>query len=103
MERPDGVLLVNCLAGCRTEDVLAAVGLSLSDLYPQDAHRQPYSRPSKARIPAADVLRLLGHEIVVCRILVHEFIRERTLSAESWERLEAAGRRLDSAMGRAGL
>jgi hypothetical protein len=33
-EGEDGRALVNCLAGCKTEDVVAAIGLSLSDLSP---------------------------------------------------------------------
>lgn len=39
-EADDGRLLVHCFAGCPAADVLAAVGLSLADLYP-DAPRNP--------------------------------------------------------------
>lgn len=31
---PDGKILVGCFAGCRTEDIVAAVGLKLGDLFP---------------------------------------------------------------------
>jgi putative DNA primase/helicase len=33
-EGSDGKILLNCLAGCQTKDVCAALGLSLSDLFP---------------------------------------------------------------------
>ncbi len=32
----DGKVLINCLAGCAACDVMAAVGLSLKDLFPDD-------------------------------------------------------------------
>ena len=36
-ERADGVLLIRCHAGCATEEILAALGLEFSDLYPEGA------------------------------------------------------------------
>lgn len=35
-ERDDGAVLVRCFAGCRTSDVLDAIGLGWRDLYPDD-------------------------------------------------------------------
>ena len=35
-ERDDGVLLIRCHAGCPASDVLDALGLSWSDLYPDE-------------------------------------------------------------------
>jgi predicted protein tyrosine phosphatase len=34
-EHQDGRILLHCFAGCPASDVLAAIGLSLSDLYPE--------------------------------------------------------------------
>ncbi len=34
-EAPDGRLLVRCWAGCRTADVLDAIGLDYADLFPE--------------------------------------------------------------------
>lgn len=39
----DGVVLLSCMAGCRTEDVLAAIGLGFRDLWPRGTY--PASRP----------------------------------------------------------
>ena len=36
-ENHDGRILVNCFAGCGGSDVMTAIGLSLSDLYPDGA------------------------------------------------------------------
>ena len=36
---PDGRILIHCHAGCEALDVLSAIGLTLSDLYPDGAIR----------------------------------------------------------------
>lgn len=38
-ELPDGRLLLRCHAGCRSEDVLDALGLEWADLYPAEDGR----------------------------------------------------------------
>ena len=35
-ELPDGRILIKCLAGCSGQEILQNIGLSLSDLYPQN-------------------------------------------------------------------
>ena len=48
----DGRYLVHCHAGCSASDVLAAVGLELSDLYPDGCMQEsikPRQRSQKAR------------------------------------------------------
>ena len=34
LETSDGRILIHCFAGCSPQDVLAAIGLSMSDLFP---------------------------------------------------------------------
>jgi len=35
----DGRILIHCFAGCRPEDVVAALGLKMSDLFPEPLRR----------------------------------------------------------------
>ena len=42
-EGPNGRALVHCHAGCETGEVLAALGLSMADLYPEKPNDQPQS------------------------------------------------------------
>ena len=35
----DGRILLHCFAGCRSEDIVSAMGLSMSDLYPEQKER----------------------------------------------------------------
>jgi putative DNA primase/helicase len=45
-EGEEGRILVRCWAGCPTSSVLAALGLSFADLYPQRSqHRRRAGRP----------------------------------------------------------
>lgn len=58
-ESAEGVVLVKCHAGCATEEVLAAVGLSFRDLFPEGSERSNSvrlprpSRPDGAQLRAA--------------------------------------------------
>ncbi len=51
----DGRALVHCQAGCSTADVLAAVGLSMADLFPpkDTAPRRPPAMPQNRKLPQA--------------------------------------------------
>lgn len=60
-EKDDGRILIHCFAGCGAADVLAAIGLSLSDLFPErrgefmsKPHRSSDNRPAK---PAFDSMQ----------------------------------------------
>lgn len=41
----DGRVLIHCFAGCHASDVMAAAGLSLSDLFPRGALGELMSKP----------------------------------------------------------
>ena len=60
----DGKILVNCLAGCKTEDVLTAVGLEMKDLFPSKQN----SKAPRGRIVAyydyRDETKLLLYQAV---------------------------------------
>lgn len=56
----DGRILVKCQAGCATQDVVKAMGLKMSDLYPEGSkpaasgQRKPASRPAPPPAPPAN-------------------------------------------------
>ena len=52
----DGRYLVHCHAGCSADDIMAAVGLSVADLYPDGAMAErirPMEKPINARVDTA--------------------------------------------------
>ena len=94
-ETDDGRVLLHDFGGCQTGDVLAALGLELSDLF--DKPLEHYAAPSHSRIPARDLLHLISHEIDVVVILLAEVLDAKGISELGWQRLAAAARRIGHA------
>jgi len=98
----DGRILAHCFAGCDVQDVLAAVGLTFSDLYPPRA-LDHCMNPERRPFPAADVLRAIGFEaLVVCSAAAALLAGERFTEIDR-ERLILAASRLQAALTAAGV
>lgn len=96
----DGRVLVHCFAGCAVDDVLAAVGLSLGDLFdkPLDHHCPPLSRHEWQRqTQAREALSALSHEVRVVHDLADQMHAGFALDPADRERLELAKRRIGNA------
>lgn len=95
-------ILIHCHAGCPTDDVLAAVGLTFSDLY-ADPWRASYASATVAmhgRRFAESILRdtdPLEVERMVLRIADADRRAGKALSAEDLARVEVARMRLSAA------
>src|SRR5688572_14317958 len=61
-----GRTLVHCFALCEPEDVLGAVGLDWSALFPADPNRKFRKSPG---IPASDVLKALDFESLIVSVI----------------------------------
>ena len=97
-ETADGATLVHCFAGCAVDEVVGAVGLSVSDLFPE---RLPNHIGTRARrIPASDVLACLAVEIEVTAIAAADLYEGNTaLNPEDHARLKVAVCRIRAALG----
>ena len=92
----DGTILLRCWAGCAAAEVVAAVGLELRDLFPAPVghHRPPgHTR----RVPAADRLAVIDHEVMVVALLADEIARAGTASDDQRHRLATAASRIGRA------
>lgn len=87
-EADDGKVLLHCWAGCFTEDVLAAIGLTVRDLFPA-VHGN--SRGHVRRGPSKAAQQL---EATVISIAVEQLRQGKPLSAADLERFELAKRRI---------
>jgi hypothetical protein len=87
---PDGRVLVHCFAGCPASDVMEAVGLSMSDLFP-DAPIKDYlpsaiSRQERSR---------LEHEEMILKVVAADLrAGKRVLEADA-QRAKLAAKRLE--------
>lgn len=100
-ETADGTLLVHCFAGCPTADVLAAIGLELSDLFPSSIEYHAPILPRQRYVPR-DVLECIALEALVAYLAVTAIQRGDSLTLEDMERLAEASRRLRSAAAEVG-
>lgn len=91
----DGRVLLHCFAGCETEDVLSAIGLTFSDVMPEVVGRDHCHRPQ--RFDARQVLATLDHESLVAAIIGADFLQHQAIAEPTWNRLAQAVRRINTA------
>ena len=100
-ETEDGRTLLHCFAGCTVSDVLASVGLGLSDLFADDPNRDPNFKPRKPRLNGWLVLEALGHESLVVLMAADDIAHGRALSPDDRGRVKTAALRIQHVIGEA--
>jgi hypothetical protein len=95
-ELDDGRLLVICRAQCATEDVLARMGLTFENLYPERLPEHHYRRERRP-FPAADVLRAVSFEAFVAGIMLGRLGAGHALTEDDRQRGLLACERLIAA------
>lgn len=93
-ETADGTALLHCFGGCDPADVVAAIGLTLSDLFP--GRRSPRSCIAPG-VSFADLRHALEVERLVVLIVQSDLERGRAVRPEDLERAELARRRIRAA------
>jgi hypothetical protein len=101
----DGRVLLHCFAGCDIDEVLGAIGMEMSDLFPETDRHDP-SKPSKPVKPAfyaTDLLRIIAFEAVVVSIAAYDMSRGKQLGEKDMERMKVAFERIQEATQYAGV
>ena len=93
----DGRVLLHCFAGCEVQSVLDAVGLSFSDLYPEQMGLKHSYQPKRQRFDVRQVLATLDHEALVTAIIAADILENKEVDEDTWERLGAAVHRINTA------
>ena len=91
----DGRVLLHCFAGCETEDVLNAIGLTFSDVMPERIGGDHSYRPQS--FDARQVLATLDHESLVVAIIGADFLEHEEIDKPTWSRLAQGVQRINSA------
>jgi hypothetical protein len=91
----DGKVLLHCFAGCEPADVLAAVGLTFADLYPE---KPTYSKGNRsAAFNPYDVLKCLARESGIVTLAAAQVSTGHPLTTADAERVALAHERLRDA------
>lgn len=101
-ETDDGRILLHCFGGCDVHDVLVAIGMKISDLFPSRAldHRVG---PERRPFPVADVLGAVAFEaLVVCAAAV-SLLAGEPFGEVDRDRLILATSRIQAALTAAGM
>jgi hypothetical protein len=95
----DGRVLLHPFCGCETGDVLAVLGLSITDLFPEPlpARSSAVYPPSHSSIPARDLLDLLSEETTVVALIAAALLACRAIDGATWRRLATAASRIHHA------
>lgn len=95
---PDGRLLIYDHGGDSAIEILAAIGLKISDLYPQPVTGR--ARPESHPFPAADCLRAIAFEATVVGVIAAAMLAGEPFDRE---RLIVCLERINGAISAAGL
>lgn len=93
----DGRVLLHCFSGCTPEEVVAALGFTLTDLFP-DPVLKDGARPVKPAFYASDLMRIIHFEALVVMIVALDIDKGRLPSDETRQRVKLAYQRIDEAV-----
>lgn len=93
----DGRILLHCFAGCSAVDVVGALGMSMTDLFPEALTRTSLPR-IRAPFSALDALKCLVSESSIVAIAVSDVVAGRPLKDRDLDRVATAAGRLASAL-----
>ena len=84
----DGKILIHCFAGCQVTDIVAAVGLELSDLMPNDPAYKKGSKPSAFN--KYELFDRLAFEAVILSLAIRQLLNGEMLEQSDLSRVAQA-------------
>ncbi|MBU2762225.1 hypothetical protein [Acidithiobacillus caldus] len=89
----DGKVLLHCWTGCAVAEIVAALGLSLADLFPGGRRDVGHGGPLRSPFSPRDALLGISHEATVIRLIAAR-ARSQQLDDKDIERLAEAEERI---------
>ena len=87
-ELDDGRLLVHCFGGCSVESVLGAIGLDMTDLFPERvAAPGAGTAPQRLRLSASQAIEILERETMIVAVVGGDMVRKKDITEPDHRRL----------------
>jgi hypothetical protein len=93
----DGRILVHCFAGCSAIDVVGALGLAMTDLFPEPLTKGFLPR-IRAPFSALDAMRCLARESSVVTLAACDIVAGKALTDKDLDRIATAAGRISTAL-----
>jgi hypothetical protein len=98
VKEEDGKIILHCFAGCSVENIVGAVGMDMTDLFPPK-EKVDYARPApKVKFFATDLLRVIALEAAIVSVAAYDMSKGKTLPQHDLDRLQVAYQRINTAM-----
>lgn len=91
-----GKIVLHCFAGCAVNDIVGALGMEMTDLFPPKT--RDYKPQPKVKFYATDLLRAIQHESRIVAVAAFDMAKGKTLPKPDLERLQLACERINTAM-----
>ena len=100
----DGTVLLHCFSHqCDVSDIVHAVGLEISELFPEQIKAEGVRPIKKKRFPAEAILEALAEEFVIAELGLAVLADGGTLNEKAQARMKEASNRFTSARIAGGL
>lgn len=97
-QRSNGSIGLHCFAGCQTHDVVAAIGLTMADLFADSPHEPGYVPPRRMGMTHADALRMLGTEAGILAVFTADLMEGKAVTDADLTRVGIAASKIQRAV-----
>lgn len=91
-ETDDGRILLKCFGGCSVQEIVGAIGMDMTDLFPDS--NDHYKPKVKNAFYATDLLKLIEFESTIVIIAANDLANGKQLSDNDRSRLRQAHERI---------
>jgi len=96
IKESDGKIILHCFAGCAVADIVGAVGMDITELFPPSEPR--YTPQPRVKFFATDMLKVLHLEATIVMVSALNITQGVILKPADIDRLKLAYQRIDTAM-----
>ena len=96
-ETDDGRILLKCFSGCSVQEIVGAIGMDMTDLFPDS--NDHYKPKVKNAFYATDLLKIIEFETLVVSVAANNLANGIKLSDDDRSRLKQAQERIMEAVG----